>query len=106
MQAFREMKVQETMLDGFVRQLEVAKIDEAKEGVPMQIVDMALPAEIRSLPQRTKMVTAAASSGLGIGLLLGLLRAAIRRFGRLEGDQKRWDLLCRSWGYAKQSRKE
>jgi len=97
MQAFRELKVQETMLDGFVRQLEIAKIDEAKEGVPVQIVDIAIPAEIRSTPQRTKMVTAAASLGLGIGLVLALLRAGFRRLGRDEESQARLQVFFRSW---------
>jgi uncharacterized protein involved in exopolysaccharide biosynthesis len=97
MQAFREMKVQETMLDGFVRQLEVAKIDEAKEGVPVQIVDIAIPAEIRSLPQRTKMVTAAALIGLCVGVLLAFLRAGVRRLGRDEESQASWQLFVRSW---------
>jgi uncharacterized protein involved in exopolysaccharide biosynthesis len=97
MQAFREMKVQEAMLDGFVRQLEVAKIDQAKEGVPVQIVDIAIPAEIRSSPQRTKMVTAAASLGFGIGLVLALLRASFRRLGRDEESQARLRVFFRSW---------
>ena len=79
MQAFRELKVQEAMLDAFVRQLEVAKIDEAKEGVPVQIVDKAIPAEIRLLPQRTKMVTTAGSFGLIVGLMFAVLRASVRR---------------------------
>jgi uncharacterized protein involved in exopolysaccharide biosynthesis len=97
MQAFRELKVQEAMLDGFVRQLEIAKIDEAKEGVPVQIVDIAIPAEIRSTPQRTKMVTAAASLGLGIGLVLALLRAGIRRVNRDGQSQSRWKTFRQSW---------
>jgi hypothetical protein len=97
MQAFREMKVQEAMLDGFVRQLEVAKIDEAKEGVPVQIVDVAIPAEIRSLPQRSKMVIAAASLGFGIGFMLAVLRAGIRRMNREGYSQSRWMSLRQSW---------
>jgi uncharacterized protein involved in exopolysaccharide biosynthesis len=97
MHAFRELKVQEAMLDGFVRQLEVAKIDEAKEGVPLQVVDVAIPAEIRSFPQRKKMVTAAAGLGLCIGIALALLRAGFRRMGRHEGSRARWHGFLRSW---------
>jgi len=97
MQAFRELKVQEAMLDGFVRQLEVAKIDEAKEGVPVQIVDIAIPAEIRSFPQRTKMVTAAAVIGLCTGVVLAFLRAGFRRLGRDEESQARLQVFLRSW---------
>ena len=97
MQTFRELKVQEAMLDGFVRQLEVAKIDEAKEGVPVQIVDAAIPAEIRSFPQRTKMVTASAVIGLCVGVVMAFLRASIRRLDRDEKNQLRLRVLFRSW---------
>jgi len=97
MQAFREMKVQEAMLDGFVRQLEVAKIDEAKEGVPVQIVDIAIPAEIRSFPRRTKIVTAAGTLGLGVGLMLALLMGMIRRIGLHAESRVRWTAFRRSW---------
>ena len=97
MQAFRELKVQEGMLDGFVRQLEIAKIDEAKEGVPLQLVDVAIPAEIRSLPQRTKMVTAAGSMGAGIGILLALLRAGMRKISLNPNNQAQLPALKRAW---------
>ena len=86
------------MLDAFVRQLEIAKIDEAKEGVPVQIVDIAKPAEIRSAPQRTKMVVAATTLGLGIGLVLALLYGWVRRMGRNAENRNRWNELCRAWG--------
>ena len=85
------------MLDGFVRQLEVAKIDEAKDGVPVQIVDNAKPAEIRSSPQRTKMVTAATVIGLSVGFVLAFFRAGLRRIGRDEESQARWQVFQRSW---------
>ena len=98
MQAFRELKVQEAMLDGFVRQLEIAKIDESKEGVPIQVVDVAIPAEIRSLPQRTNMVKAAGSLGLGIGILIAILTAAIRKISLSPDNQSRLLALKRSWG--------
>jgi uncharacterized protein involved in exopolysaccharide biosynthesis len=81
MQAFRELKVQEAMLDAFVRQLEVAKIDEAKDGLPIQVVDSAIPAEIRTAPKRTKLVIAYASGGLILALMLAFLRAGLRRLG-------------------------
>ena len=101
MQAFRELKVQESMLDAFVRQLEIAKIDEAKEGLPIQIVDIAKPAEIRSAPQRTKMVFAAASLGLGIGFALALLYAWVRRMKQNAENRNRWSELCRAWGLSR-----
>jgi uncharacterized protein involved in exopolysaccharide biosynthesis len=97
MRAFRELKVQETMLDAFVRQLEIAKIDEARAGGQIQIVDIAIPAEIRSSPQRTKMVTAAAGIGFCVGVVLAFLNAGFRRLGRGEENRARWDAFLRAW---------
>ena len=48
MRARRELKLQETLLEGMVRQYEIAKLDEAKEGPSLQQVDVALPPDRKS----------------------------------------------------------
>ena len=40
-QAYNTLKIQEALLDGYVKQLELAKVDEAKEGPAVQVVDEA-----------------------------------------------------------------
>jgi len=96
-QAFRELKVQEAKLDAIVRQLEIAKIDEAKEGVPVQIVDRAIPAERKSSPKRAIIVVISAALGLFIGLLLAALRASFRNFQQDQENQARFRTFLRSW---------
>jgi uncharacterized protein involved in exopolysaccharide biosynthesis len=96
-QAFRELKVQEAKLDAIVRQLELAKIDEAKEGVPVQIVDQAIPAERKSSPKRAIIVMTAAALGLLIGLIVVVLRASVRNFQRDQENQARFRTFVRSW---------
>ena len=56
--ARRELKLQETLLEGIVRQYEVAKLDEAKEGTQLQQVDLALPPDYKSKPSRALIVLA------------------------------------------------
>ena len=51
--ARRELKLQETLLESMVRQYEIAKLDEAKEGPALQQVDVALPPDRKSKPART-----------------------------------------------------
>ena len=98
-QAYTTLKIQETLLDGFVRQLEVAKIDEAKEGPPVQVLDVARAPEIRAQPQRRKMVTAYTVTGLVIGLVLAMLKALLRHAqSTSEGMQRLLDLR-RAWGF-------
>ena len=57
--ARRELKLQETLLEGMVRQYEIAKLDEAKEGQILQQVDRALPPDRKSKPSRALIVIVA-----------------------------------------------
>ena len=54
--ARRELKLQETLLEGMVRQYWIAKLDEAKEGPALQQVDVALPPDRKSKPSRALIV--------------------------------------------------
>ncbi len=98
-QAYRDMKVQEAKLEAFVRQLEVAKMDEAKEGPAVQVVDVALPPERRSKPERRKMVTAYLVTGALLGLLMALGKAYLRRAFQSAAGRERWADLKRSWSF-------
>lgn len=61
---YREFKYQETLFDLFAKQYEVAKLDEAKEGALIQVVDYATPPERRSKPKRaTIAIVSALSTG-------------------------------------------
>ena len=96
--ARRELKLQETLLEGIVRQYELAKLDEAKEGPALQQVDKALPPDYKSKPSRALIVLT--------GLLLGLLGSSawviVRRYAMLAREQdpasaEAWLKLKRSW---------
>ncbi len=65
----REFKYQESLLDIMVKQYELARIDESREGALIQVVDPALPAELKSKPRRTLI---ALGSALVVATLLGL----------------------------------
>jgi tyrosine-protein kinase Etk/Wzc len=66
MRAYRDLKIQEAMLDGLIRQLEIARIDEAREGPLLQQVDKAIKPERRSRPTGSVIV------GFGIALTLSM----------------------------------
>lgn len=76
---YREFKYQETLFELFSRQYELARVDEAREGAVIQVVDKALPPERRSRPQRllTAAVAAVASLVLVVAVILG--RHSLRR---------------------------
>lgn len=49
---YREFKYQEALFELFSRQFEVARLDESREGLLIQVVDTAKPAEKKSKPRR------------------------------------------------------
>jgi uncharacterized protein involved in exopolysaccharide biosynthesis len=56
--ARRELKIQEALLEAMIRQYEIAKLDEAKEGPLLQVVDVAVPPDRKSKPMRSLIVLA------------------------------------------------
>ncbi|WP_372526273.1 Wzz/FepE/Etk N-terminal domain-containing protein [Piscinibacter sp.] len=96
--ARRELKLQETLLESMIRQYEVAKLDEAKEGPVLQQVDRALPPDYKSKPSRGLIAL--------VGTLLALLGSSFwvvwRRYAALAraGDPERaaaWQSLASAW---------
>jgi uncharacterized protein involved in exopolysaccharide biosynthesis len=75
----RDVKYNETIFDILARQFEVAKLDEAKQGTIIQVVDPAVPPDRKSFPKRGVIVIGAAAVGLFIGLLSALFQAGFRR---------------------------
>lgn len=67
--AYREFKYQEAQFEILARQLELARIDESREGALIQVVDPAQPPEKRSRPKRSLIA-------LGAGAACALLFAA------------------------------
>lgn len=63
---YREYKYQETLLELFTRQFEIAKIDESREGAVIQVIDSAQRPEKKSKPKRTLV----AAGGAAIALFL------------------------------------
>lgn len=70
--AFREMKVLSATLDALFKQLEIAKMDEAREGPAIQIIDEAKPPEKPSKPSRRMIVMVSAALSFLAGCLLSL----------------------------------
>lgn len=67
---YREFKYQETLFEMFSKQYELARLDEAREGSPIQLIDLATPPEIKSSPKRA--MTAALATCLALALFAGM----------------------------------
>jgi uncharacterized protein involved in exopolysaccharide biosynthesis len=78
----RDVKYYETIFDILARQFELAKLDEAKEGALIQVVDPAIPPDKKSSPQRALIVILATLAGLFIGVLTALVLAGFERLNQ------------------------
>jgi tyrosine-protein kinase Etk/Wzc len=54
---YRDLKYQETVFELLAKEFEVAKLDEAREGSIVQVVDAAVPPDKRSFPPRLLIVS-------------------------------------------------
>jgi len=96
--ARRELKLQETILESMLRQYEIAKLDEAKEGPVLQQVDVALPPDRKSKPARALIVIAATLAAL----LFSLIVVVWRRYAIAVREQDpqhaaAWQAMARAW---------
>ena len=98
MSYYREMKIQESMLEAFVKQLELARVDEAKEGPLIQVVDVATPPERRSSPKRALIVLSSVMAGLFLSLLIVFIRQSLGSLNSNTEEAARLSRLKSAWG--------
>ena len=79
----RDVKYYETIFDILARQFEIAKLDEAKEGSVIQVVDPAIVPDRRSYPKRALIVIGATFAGLFLGVVIAGAQAG---FAQLKAD--------------------
>jgi hypothetical protein len=75
----RDVKYYEAIFDILARQLELAKLDEAKEGAFIQVVDAASPPERKSFPKRILITLAAAAGGFSLAIMIVLFQTGLNR---------------------------
>ena len=90
----RDVKYYETEFALLSRQLELARLDEAKEGAMIQVVDPAYPPDKKSFPKRFMILLASAVAGLFIGILVALIQT---RFERMNRDPRTRTILLLIW---------
>ena len=81
----RDVKYYETIFDILARQFELAKLDEAKEGALIQVVDPAIPPDKRSFPSRTLIVITTTAFGFIVGIFVALFSAGLQRLADILG---------------------
>ena len=76
---YREFKYQETLFEIFAKQYELAKIEESREGPPIQIIDVAQAPDDKTRPRRLVIVLIVALIAAVILAIYTLAASALRR---------------------------
>lgn len=97
--SYRDVKVQEAMLEVLIKQYELARVDEAKEGPLLQQLDVATAPERKAKPKRAIIVLAAAFGGLFLGVLLAFVRRAMRKAAESDQGSSQIALLQKAWSF-------
>jgi tyrosine-protein kinase Etk/Wzc len=94
---YREFKYNETLFELFSKQVEIAKVDESREGAVIQVLDAAQPPERKSKPKKASIaITAIFASGFAL-LLFVLIRQAIINAGKDQNSANKLIQLKASW---------
>lgn len=85
----RDVKYYETIFDILARQFEIAKLDEAKQGAVIQVMDPAVPPDRRSFPKRGLIVAGSIVAGVIFGVFLALVASGYEKMrSDSDTDQK------------------
>jgi uncharacterized protein involved in exopolysaccharide biosynthesis len=76
--SYRDYKVKQAALDALVQQLELTKIDVAKEGPLLQQVDVAQPPERATKPSRLLIVVVGFMASFALGAVVALMKAGVQ----------------------------
>jgi len=94
---FRDLKYQETIFELLAKEFEVAKLDEAREGAIVQVVDVAVPPDRKSSPHRTLIVVGATILSFFVAVFWVLVRRGLKRTFEQPENRRRLDAIQQYW---------
>lgn len=94
---YRELKYQETVFELLAKEFEIAKLDEAREGSIIQVVDPAVPPDKKSSPHRMLIVIASTVLSVFLAMFWIGLRRRIALASELPENQHRIQIINDLW---------
>ncbi|MGC8551026.1 MAG: GumC family protein [Acidobacteriaceae bacterium] len=74
---YRQVQYDQAIFDILAKQFEIAKLDEAREGALIQVVDPATPPDHKSSPKRALILAGSLAGGLFLGIFMALAAAGL-----------------------------
>lgn len=97
---YRDFKYFETLFELFAKQFELAKVDEAREGAVIQVVDTAQAPERKSKPQKALIAVLTTLASGFILLLFVFVRQSLRNAAQTPETAEKVTGLHRAWARA------
>jgi uncharacterized protein involved in exopolysaccharide biosynthesis len=94
---YRDLKYHEAVYELLVKGLEIAKLDEAKEGEIVQVVDQAVPPDQRASPHRKLIVLIATLVAFLAAVFWVVLRRGVERTFEIPENQRRLQAIKLYW---------
>jgi tyrosine-protein kinase Etk/Wzc len=94
---YRDLKYHEAVFELLAKELEIAKLDEAREGAIVQVVDIAVPPDKRSSPHRTLIVIAVTLLACCFAPYWIFLRERLARASELPENRRRLETIRQLW---------
>jgi uncharacterized protein involved in exopolysaccharide biosynthesis len=94
---YREFKYNETLLDLFTKQFEIAKLDESREGAVIQILDAAHPPEKKSKPKKALIAVISTWIAGFFLILFVFIRQALNKACKDQESANKFNQLKISW---------
>jgi uncharacterized protein involved in exopolysaccharide biosynthesis len=94
---YRDLKYNETVFELLAKEFEVAKLDEAREGAIIQVVDPAVPPDKKSFPPRLLIVIAVTIFAFFVAAFWILLQKGMARTFELPENQRRLEAIKERW---------
>jgi len=97
---FRDFKYYETLFELFAKQYEMARIDESREGAVIQVLDVAVPPELKTKPKKA-LIAMLTTLATGFALLLFVfIKQAMNNASQTPESAEKMAQLRRGWATA------
>jgi tyrosine-protein kinase Etk/Wzc len=94
---FRDLKYHETVYELLAKEFEIAKLDEAREGSIVQVVDAAVVPDKKSFPPRLLIVTGVSILSFFVAAFWIVLRHGVGRALELPENHQRLEAMKERW---------
>jgi len=93
----RDLKYHETVYELLAKEFEIAKLDEAREGSIIQVVDGAVPPDKKSFPPRTLIVIVITIFSFFVAVFWIVTRRNLDRAFELPQNRQRLEAIKAGW---------